>query len=299
MSPLELVKLTALMEQCRGRPEIKIGLIDGPVAIDHPELASESIREIPGGSSARCSRVNSSACGHGTFVAGILCGRRGSIAPAICPDCTLLVRPIFTEDVSDRASAPEATREQLAAAITDCIEAGANVINLSLSLCRASVGMERDLEAAIEYAMMRRVLVVAAAGNQGSIGGSTITRHPWVIPVVACNLQGRPAGASNLGSTIGRCGLMAPGEDVTSLGAAGGPLTSGGTSVAAPFVAGAIALLWSAHPRAAAEKVKSAVTRSPGAQRKTIVPALLDAWSAHRLLHQTGVRDVEYSYATS
>jgi hypothetical protein len=32
--PLDLVKLTALMERGRGRPEIKIGLVDGPVAID-------------------------------------------------------------------------------------------------------------------------------------------------------------------------------------------------------------------------------------------------------------------------
>jgi subtilisin family serine protease len=299
MSALDLVKLTALMARSRGRPEIKIGLIDGPVAIDHPDLDSSRIREIPNGSPGRCAQASSAACAHGTFVAGILCGRRGSIAPAICPDCTLLLRPIFTEDVRGDVSVPEATPGLLVSAITDCIEAGANVINLSLSLNRASASKERDLEAALDYAMMRRVLVVAATGNQGSIGGSSITRHPWVIPVVACNLEGRPVGESNLGSTIARGGLMAPGDDVTSLGSAGGPLTSGGTSVAAPFVAGAVALLWSGHPRASAERVKAAVTRAAGRRRATIVPALLDAWSAHRFLLETGQRDVEYSYATT
>jgi hypothetical protein len=48
MDPLDLVKLTALMERTGGSPEVTIGLIDGPVAMDHPELASQPIREIRG-----------------------------------------------------------------------------------------------------------------------------------------------------------------------------------------------------------------------------------------------------------
>jgi hypothetical protein len=37
-NPLALVKLTTLMERTSGNPEVKIGLIDGPVAIEHPDL---------------------------------------------------------------------------------------------------------------------------------------------------------------------------------------------------------------------------------------------------------------------
>jgi len=284
MAPLDLVKLTALMERGRGRPEIKIGLIDGPVAVDHPDLASESIREIPGGSPGRCAQLKSSACGHGTFVAGILTGRRGSKAPAICPDCTLLVRPIFPETDGGGDHAPDASPHELAAAIIDCVDAGANVINLSLALARPSIGKERELEEAMDHAMARGVLVVAAAGNQGAIGSSAITRHPWVIPVVASDLKGRPVGGSNLGSAIGRRGLMAPGDGITGLGAAGEPRIAGGTSVAAPFVAGAIALMWSEHPAATAATVKSAVIQARGPRRTTIVPALLDAWAAYQVL---------------
>ena len=206
------------------------------------------------------------------------------MAPAICPDCTLLVRPIFPEVTARGAHLPDATPHELAAAIIDCVDAGANVINLSLALAEPSVRKERDLDEAIDYAMSRGVLVVAAAGNQGVVGGSAITRHPWVIPVVACNLEGRPVGMSNLGGTIGRRGLRAPGDRITGLGAAGGSLTSGGTSVAAPFVAGAIALVWSMHPAAHATRVKSAVTLSQLSRRTTIVPALLDAWSAYQSL---------------
>ena len=97
MNPLELIKLTALMGRNRGSPEVRIGLIDGPIFTQHPDLASGSLREIPGNPAGACTRVGSVACLHGTFVAGILAGKRGSGAPAICPDCTLLVRPIFNE----------------------------------------------------------------------------------------------------------------------------------------------------------------------------------------------------------
>src|SRR5262249_34836194 len=90
MSPLDLVKLAALMSRTRGRPEVRIGLIDGPVAPGHPDLAASNIQEVPGRLRGYCAQVGSAACAHGTFVAGILCGKRGSAAPAICPGCTLL-----------------------------------------------------------------------------------------------------------------------------------------------------------------------------------------------------------------
>src|SRR5262249_22137286 len=97
MTALELVKLTPLIDRAGGSPDVRIGLIDGPVAINHPELASDRIEAIPGNSRAACIQTNSAACVHGTFVAGILSAKRGSIAPAVCPNCTLMVRPIFTE----------------------------------------------------------------------------------------------------------------------------------------------------------------------------------------------------------
>jgi subtilisin family serine protease len=97
-------------------------------------------------------------------------------------------------------------------------------------------------------------------------------------------LQGRPVSYSNLGSSIGRKGLGAPGEQVASLGADGNLLTLGGTSVAAPFVTGAIALLLSEFPDVTAAEVKYAVTQAYASRRKTVVPPLLDAWAAHQFV---------------
>jgi subtilisin family serine protease len=280
-SPLDVVNLSRLMERTAGRPEVVVGLIDGPLAADHPELATESIRSLaPQGPSKGASEA---ARAHGTYVAGILAARRESAAPAICPGCTLLVRPIFLEPAPGNADTPSASPGELADAIVACIEACARILNLSVALATPSPNREPKLEQALDHSAARGTIVVAAAGNQGTLGGSAITRHPWVIPVAACDAAGRPIAASNLGNSIARRGLMAPGDAVTSLDINGQPVTSGGTSAAVPFVTGAIALLWSIFSEAGAAEVKSAVTRA-GVRRATIVPPRLDAWAAYQLM---------------
>lgn len=292
MTPLDLVRLAPLMEVTSGRPEVTVGLIDGPVAVSHPDLASETIREVSGAMRGVCSTANSIACIHGTFVAGILNAKRGSPAPAICPNCTLLVRPIFAETKSTDGRMPSATPEELAAAIVETIDAGARVINLSAALVQPSAKGERELQAALDYSAARNVILVAAAGNQGSVGSSLITRHSWVTPVAACDLQGKPLDYSNLGNSIGRRGLCASGENITSLSADGRSHTFSGTSAAAPFVTGAVALLLSEFPNVNAAQVKLAVSRTQ-VRRKMITPPLLDAWGAYQLLaanHGRGVR---------
>lgn len=290
MSPLEQVKLPALMARTSGSSDVRIGLIDGPVLTHHPDLSSEHLREISGYNGGTCTQANSAACLHGTFVAGILSARRSSPAPAICPNCTLVVRPIFPEVTSGHESMPSATPQELAAAIQDCLDADVQVINLSLALAHPSTKGEQALDEAINQCARRGVLVVAAAGNQGTLGSSAITRHPWVIPVVACDLTGRPISESNFGSSIGRRGLSAPGANITSLGTAGQPLTLRGTSVAVPFVTGAIALLWSEFSAANAGHVKLAITQAHQLRRASVVPPLLNGEAAYQNLSTTYAR---------
>src|SRR6516225_9257413 len=122
---LDLVGLLPLMARASGRPEISIGLIDGPVALDHPDLAAENIREVPGKLPAACADAEDSACAHGTFIAGILLARRASVAPAIAPGCSLLVRPIFAESPANGEEMLSASAGELADAIIDVIGAGA------------------------------------------------------------------------------------------------------------------------------------------------------------------------------
>ncbi|MEV6956008.1 S8 family serine peptidase [Streptomyces sp. NPDC051183] len=288
-APLEQVGLAPLMARTAGRPEVVVGLIDGFVALDHPELAGRRLWLLPGGVRGGCSRTAGDAsCRHGTFVAGLLGAGRASVPPGICPDCTFLVRPLFTADHPAARLAPAARPEDLAAAIVETVDAGARVLNLSVAPERPSSTGHRELEWALDHAANRGVITVVAAGNQGAVGTSVITRHPWTVPVVAYDGRGLPMELSNLGGSIGLRGIGAPGERIAGLGVGGRPLVLTGTSAAAPFVAGAVALLLSEFPAASPAEVRSAVLRTGSVKRRTVVPPLLDAWGAYTTLVRSG-----------
>src|SRR5262249_13226099 len=100
---LALVGLTGLMREGKGDPSISVGIIDGPLDLEHPAFATSSLRTVKLGQVHVCREARSVACSHGTAIAGILCAERGSPAPAICPACTFLLYPIFPAD-DDSAS---------------------------------------------------------------------------------------------------------------------------------------------------------------------------------------------------
>jgi subtilisin family serine protease len=281
MAPLELVGLPPLMRLTSGGGVI-VGMLDGPVNTGHADLHDSDIHVLDEGGPGAESDADGPAMRHGTFVAGILAGRRGGAAAAICPSSHLIVRPIFTTARTATVQVPSTSPKVLAKAICECIHAGVRVLNLSVAIASPTTRNEPGLDGALNYAARRGVIVVAAAGNQGTLGSTAITRHPAVIPVVGYRHDGQPMALSNLGASAGKRGLGAPGEGVTSLGAKGGTLTLSGTSLAAPFVTGAIALLWSQFPSATPGTIRRAALGS--IPRKGVVPPLLDAWVAYQSL---------------
>jgi hypothetical protein len=288
LAALNLVNLTALTELTSGSADILIGLIDGPVVEDDPSIAHENLRNIDSAQSRTEARASNNACLHGTFIASMLLGRAGVSAVGICPDCILLTRSVFQNADLEDYTVPSAHPGEVASAISDCLDAGARILNLSVTFAQPSTKCERELELALGDAARRGVVVVSAAGNQGAVGSSAVTRYPWVIPVVACDSRARPLAISNLSSSIGQRGLSAPGDRISSYGPDGKPLTLSGTSFAVPFVTGAIALLWSEFPNASGAEMKFTVTKPRSGKRATIVPPVLDAWGAYQAL-----RDIE------
>lgn len=289
-TPLELVNLDALMAVTAGIPEVVIGVIDGPVDSSHPDLQAARLQTFSQGTGKACKALDSPACRHGTFVAGMLCARRGSRAPALCPGCTVVLRPIFCEVTAFREACPEVTPRHLASAIRETVDAGARVINLSVGVSSTSGIDRRELDESFDHAFRNGTVLVSASGNQGLIGSHPLFAHPWVIPVAACDIRGRLDAGSNLGPSVGRRGLMAPGVGVLSTAAGGGYTSMSGTSVAAPFVTATVALLWSLFPAASGWDLRRAIV-PPGWSRRSITPPLLDARASWHLMREaTGGR---------
>ncbi|GAA2671860.1 hypothetical protein GCM10010400_36900 [Streptomyces aculeolatus] len=281
---LSLVSLPPLMERTHGAPSLRVGIIDGPMTSDHPGLETARVHDLnpaqfPPGS------AQSFAAQHATATAAILAGNRDQGIPSVCPGVTLLSRPIFTPR-SARASAGPA---ELAEAIVEVTQAGAHVLNMSLSVAPGPRTGLLAVERALDHAAGRGVVMVAASGDGRSVNSTVITGHPAVIPVVACDPRGRPAQGANLGRSVGRRGLTASGDGLVSLSIDGAPRGFGGSSAATAVVTGAIALLRSLFPGAPGEVVRHAVLRSAG-PRTSVVPPLLDAWRAYEMLHATTCR---------
>jgi subtilisin family serine protease len=272
----DIVRLAGVMAAGPGHPDVVVGLVDGPVDQTHDDLADARITTLPG-STAICQVRQSEACRHGTAIAGILVGRGG-----VCPGCTLLVRPVFCE-APPGGTCPALTPDELAMAIVDVVDAGVRIVNLSLGVTGHALARSQAVDGAFDHALARGALVVVSAGNHGHVGPAPLMTHPWPVRVTACDATGRPLPDANLGITIGRTGLRAPGSGILTTAPGGGYQRLTGTSAAAAFVTGTAALLWSAVPRLTAPQLRAALIR-PDVHRRSIVPPLLDAAASMRAL---------------
>ena len=164
---------------------------------------------------------------HGTMVAGrVLQGAQGA-GVSILP---LRVGPGPWLDLADIVSA-----------IDYAVSQGARVINMSFG---ASFPYQ-VLTEAIQRAAQQGVLLVAAAGNSGSILPSYPAAYPGVVSVAASNAAGQKTWWSNYGGTVD---FTAPGENVATTTWGGGTAVVSGTSFSSPFVAGVLARIWAALP---------------------------------------------------
>jgi len=282
---LSLINLHRLMELTSGVPEVVVGLVDGPVDAQHPDLQAANIIEIPRVVNGWRDSKGLAAV-HGTFVAGVLCAKRTSTAaPGICPGCTLVNRPVFSDAGANSKAGSQLTAAlaELADAIVECVDAGAHVINVSASVINPMEWSGRRLDQALDYAMKRASLIVAAAGNYGTVASTIMTRHHWVIPVVAFGLNGRPLGMSNISASVGRLGVGAPGEHVAGLKPGGGTVSWTGTSAATPLATGTLALLRSLLPDVTSAALRQAVNEA-ARRRRSLVPPLMNAWSIYSAL---------------
>jgi len=148
----------------------------------------------------------------------------------------------------------------LANAIYYAVDNGADVINISL---RAPDSWA--LQNALAYAASRNVITVIAAGNDSQISPSTPANYAtqFGISVGAVDYYGTLADFSNGAGFDSRMQhVVAPGADVYSTVPGNSYNALSGTSMAAPHVAGVVALMKSANPYLTHDQVRYILTNS-------------------------------------
>lgn len=168
---------------------------------------------------------------HGTHVIGTALGRNGI---GVAPAAELIVGKVL----SDQGSGPS---DGIAAGVRWAADEGADIINMSLG----GGSSHAPTNAAIDYAMSKGCIVIAAAGNSGFSGsGNTIgwpARHVTAVCTGAYRSNGQIANFSSGGREMD---WACPGQDIISFSNTGsGYRSASGTSMACPFGAGVLALL--------------------------------------------------------
>lgn len=173
-------------------------------------------------------------CNHGTHVAGIVAANtnNGQGVAGVGYDTRL-----FNGKVLDDQGAGPAS--WTVSGIYWAADNGASVINLSLG---GPGPCSFSLQSAIDYAWARNVVIVAAAGNEGTSVPQQPASCARVVAVAATDRSDNRDSFSNFGPWVQ---VAAPGVDIYSTNWVGGYELKRGTSQAAPHVSGLAALIWS------------------------------------------------------
>jgi subtilisin family serine protease len=244
----QALRFSAVWDRTRGSG-VTVAIVDSGVdanpqfgdrVIFGPDLVAGTKPHIPPG--ADC-------VGHGTAVASIVAAAPvpGVSFTGVAPAARILSVKISGTDTFPTSVPPQG--------IMDAVRFGADVINLSL----ATPDDVPALRNAVEYALSHNVVVVAAAGNdvaQGGIGPFYPAAYPGVLSVGAVGPGGVLAAFSDRHTPVA---VTAPGVNVTTAYPGRFPdayaPAQNGTSFAAAFVAGVVALVRSAHPGLSAAQV--------------------------------------------
>ena len=232
---------------------VTVAVVDTGVAAAHEDLAGavltgwDAIVERPGG--------DTDTHGHGTHVAGIVGALAGNGVGGTGAGAGMRILPIRVLDHDGSGWTSD-----IASGIRWAADHGADVINLSLGGTNPS----NAYQVAIDYAVnVRGAVVVAAAGNEYEDGNpvSYPAAYPDAIAVGASTSSRTRASFSNTGSYVD---LAAPGTSILAPCPVGADICSttsaysrlSGTSMAAPFVSAAAALLKASRPEASVAQIR-------------------------------------------
>ena len=297
---------------------VRIAVVDSGVDLGHPDLDAKVVGHVScigaSGDPRRCSGPGQDDNGHGTHVAGIAAAETGNAEgiAGVAPDAELLAVRVLANECDATGCTASGTAGDVAAGIYWAVEHGADVINLSLGGGAVQSALGCGFCEAIEYAWSQGVIAVVAAGND-SILPAGFGDTPAVV-VTATTRDDQRASYSNRNDSIlteARWPVAAPGgeaeadpNDCSTQGEPAGILSTylrslgegyaclAGTSMAAPHVAGGLALLRQAGlgPQQAIERLLgTAVDLGPSGRDATFGFGRIDLARALDRLSATSV----------
>jgi subtilisin family serine protease len=254
---------------------VTIAVVDSGVDLTHEDLAAKLDGDIScvgaNGNASACTGSGQDDNGHGTHVAGIAAAATDNArgVAGVAPDARLLAVRVLENDCSGSGGEPctaTGTAGDVSAGIRWAVDNGADVINLSLGGGTLQGVLGCAFCDAVEYAWSQGVIAVIAAGNDAALPPGFSDEHALVVTATtrADSRASYSSPSSDLLRTA-RWPVSAPGgeaetdpDDCATGGTPKGILSSfwaegqangyaclAGTSMAAPHVSAALAVLLS------------------------------------------------------
>eukprot|EP00985_Skeletonema_marinoi_P009701 scaffold4522_cov145-Skeletonema_marinoi.AAC.7 len=232
---------------------VKVCIIDTGYNIDHEDLPKDGVTQTDVGYGSAF--VDND--GHGTHCAGVIgaIGGNEKGVAGVIPDENLFSFHII-KALNDQGIGSASV---MLRAIQGCIDSGSKIISMSIGGGLDSAIFRDEYERAYNEGL----LLVSASGNKGEAVHDYPASYKSVISVSAVDRYGNRAGFSNYNDQVE---LMAPGVSIKSTYLSGGYRSLSGTSMATPYVAGAIALVWSFFPECSNHQIRNIFART--ARRK-------------------------------
>ncbi|MFH1717983.1 MAG: S8 family serine peptidase [Planctomycetota bacterium] len=245
----DMIYLRQAHQFTRGDPSITVAVLDTGVDVNHRELRGsveagfDFVNIIDGaadfiGDYTDTDPDPDDEVGHGTHVAGIIAGKGVAMPTGVVPGCKLLPVRVLAAMKKGGRRVGAGLLDNINAGIKWAVDQGADVINMSLGIRHTGGGLPH--EEVVSYALKMGATIVAASGNDGQEQLYYPGALKGVIAVGAVDDHDEIAPYSTYGRQVS---FVAPGTDIYSAYLDGEYAFSSGTSHAAPFVTGAVAML--------------------------------------------------------